>query len=205
MDTGRFTTAAILAGGQSRRMGYDKFNLRIGGRRLIDVVISTLRQEFDNIIVVANSDELILDAGVTLVRDEFAGCGPLAGIHAALRQAGSEYVYFMACDMPSISIDYIRHMKALAGTDSPDLVAGLNAGRPEPFHAFYARRIVPALEKRLADGQLRLQDLISQLDGLFVDETQIRTFSPDLGIFANINTEFELAAYLQNAEGRVKI
>lgn len=186
-------------------MGYDKFKLSIGGRRLIDVVISTLRQEFANIIVVANSDELILDAGVTLVRDEFAGCGPLAGIHAALSMAGSEYVYFMACDMPTISVDYIRYMKAQAGADSPDLVAGLNTGRPEPFHAFYARRIVPVLEQRMAAGQLRLQDMISQLDCRFVDEVIIRTFSPDLAIFANINTESELAAYLQNSESRTKI
>jgi molybdenum cofactor guanylyltransferase len=202
MGTNPFTTAAILAGGRSSRMGYDKINLRIGGLSVLDSTIDTLRLEFPSIIVVANQAERTPAPGVTLVKDEFVGLGPLAGIHAALKQADSEYVYIMACDMPEISLDYIRHLKALLSRQGADSIHGMTGSRPEPFQAFYARRILPVVEQQLKDGQTRLSDLISRLDCLLVAEADVRALCPDHSLFVNINTADDLESYRQRLESR---
>jgi len=197
MENNRFTTAAILAGGQSRRMGFDKFKLTIGSQRLLDAVTRQLAGVFSNIIVVANSNELIPGPGVTLIRDTYPGLGPLAGIHAALRQADCDYVYVLACDMPEINLDYICFLKDKLQGRNFDAAMGKIAGKSEPFQAFYARRILPLVEQNLFDRKLCLQDLIGQLDCLFADEKEIRRFSPELSVYDNINTAKELESYRQ--------
>lgn len=199
----RFTTAAILAGGLSRRMGYDKFKLTLGDNGLLDRLTEDLAREFSNIIIVANSDELSAPAGTTVVRDVYPGRGPLAGIHAALGAAGCEYVYCIACDMPEINLTYIRHLKERLSEQPADAVFGLINACPEPFQAFYSRRILPKIEQNLQAGQLRLHDLISSLNCLFISEDRVRTLSPDLGIYANINTPAERDKYLFCHTGRL--
>ena len=47
------------------------------------------------------------------VRDSIPGYGPLSGIHAAVKESKSEYVYLLACDMPHIDPDYISYMTGL--------------------------------------------------------------------------------------------
>jgi molybdenum cofactor guanylyltransferase len=98
--------------------------------------------------------------------------------------------------MPEINLAYIRHLKARLSDQPCDLALGLINNRPEPFQAFYNRQILPVLEQNLQTGQLRLRDLIRQLNCLFVPEVEIRSFSPDLGIYVNINTPAELEKYL---------
>lgn len=202
MENNRFTTAAILAGGQSRRMGYDKFRMTIGSQRLLDAVTAQLARVFSRIIIVANTDELVPAPGVTLIRDIFTGLGPLAGIHAALREADCDYVYVVACDMPRIDLDYIRCLKEKLQARDCDAALGLVNGRPEPFQAFYARRILPLAEQQLLTQSLRMQDLISRLDCLLIPEETVRRFSPGLEIYANINTAAELEDYRQQRAGR---
>ncbi|HAL74230.1 MAG TPA: molybdenum cofactor guanylyltransferase [Clostridiales bacterium] len=201
-ESERFTTAAILAGGQSRRMGYDKFRLTIGEKGLLDQLTDILSREFAHIIVVANSDDLVPPAGTTVIRDVYPGRGPLSGIHAALRASGSDYIFCMACDMPEINLAYIRHLKGRLSTRPYDAALGLVNACPEPFQAFYSRQVLPGIEQNLQIGRLRLQDLISSLNCLLIPENEIRSFSPDLGIFANINTPAELDKYRFSQAGR---
>jgi len=201
-DTDRFTTAAILAGGQSRRMGYDKFRLKLDEKGLLARLTEDLSLEFAQIIIVANSDDLVPPAGTSVIRDVYPGRGPLAGIHAALRASGSEYTYIIACDMPEISLAYIRHLKARLSAQPSDAALGLFNACPEPFQAFYSRQILPEVEQHLQNGQLRVQDLIGSLSCLLIPEDEVRACSPDLGIYANINSPAELGQYLFSHAGR---
>ena len=53
-----FGTAAILAGGRSSRMGFDKQLLMEDERLILETVIETLRQEFSDILIVTAKPHL---------------------------------------------------------------------------------------------------------------------------------------------------
>ncbi len=107
----KFGTAIILAGGKSSRMGFDKQFLIINEKRVMEIVISKLRAEFKEIIIVTNKPESYKNLADKVVSDIIKGKGPLSGLHAGLKHSSSKYSYFIACDMPNINIEYIRYMK----------------------------------------------------------------------------------------------
>lgn len=192
----RFATAAILAGGLSRRMGYDKYRLEIDGRRLLDSLIARLRDDFPQIIVVANTDDILLPDDIALTRDIFAGQGPLAGLHAALIQSRGDYVFLTACDMPLISRSAIQALRAGIGKRMPDVICWRTGGQPQPFQAFYHRRLIPELEQRLTNGRRKTRDLLAEADCLILDSEDHLLAAEN---FTNINTPQELTEWTLKA------
>src|SRR6476620_2572053 len=92
-------SAAILAGGQSKRMGTDKARLRLtpDGRTLIELVLAAVRAGADDIILVANDDRLT-DLGLRTVSDVYPDAGALGGIYSAIASARHEHCLVVACD-----------------------------------------------------------------------------------------------------------
>jgi len=196
----KFATAAILAGGKSSRMGFDKQLLSDRAQRLLSSVLDCLREEFPDILVVTSRPELYRDMGVRTCADAFADRGPLAGIQAALANSQSEYVYLLACDMPVVCLPYIRHMKErLRASDAPVCLTRRQE-RYEPFNAFYSRTLLEALTKRLQTGSNSLFYFISASAPLVIEEAEAAAFDAALRMFTNINTQSEYEAYL---DGRV--
>ena len=169
----RFTTAAILAGGLSRRMGFDKYKIQVGGKKLLDMLVDKLHQEFETLFIVANSDDIELPEGVILIRDDFPGQGPMAGIQAALKHADSDYVYVMACDMPQINLEYIRLMKTMLESRPAEACCFKNGTITEPFHAFYSKKAEPKIAELLRSGQRKAQAILDDLDCIAVEAEQL--------------------------------
>lgn len=196
----KFGTAAILAGGKSTRMGFDKQLLKINEKKLIDKLVSKLSVEFEEIIVVTNSPEYYLDFNFKVVKDIIVGKGPLSGIHAGLKESNSQFVYFIACDMPNINLKYIRYMKYKIRDLDIDIKAcvtrfGVNI---EPFNGFYSKDIVLDIEDYLAQGKRSLNQLIKQLQTYYVEEEEARMFSPNWDMFLNLNTKEDLEYFLKD-------
>src|SRR5919112_1734321 len=71
--------AAVLAGGQSRRMGTDKALLPLvaGGQPMLGVVLERLSAVADDVFVVANDEERYAPMGVRVVPDLHRDVGAL--------------------------------------------------------------------------------------------------------------------------------
>ena len=183
-----FGTAAILAGGKSTRMGYDKQCILTGR------ITAQLLAVFPDILVVTARPELY--RGVRTAADEFTDCGPLAGIHAAVKHSISEYVYITACDMPDFSPVYAAYlMDRIRETDAPACVTLREGGKIQPFHAFYGKALLPMLERDLAAGLNSPIKLLEGAGALLVGAEN----APD--IFRNLNTAEELARWRTNTAG----
>ncbi|MBQ4044826.1 MAG: molybdenum cofactor guanylyltransferase, partial [Lachnospiraceae bacterium] len=104
-----FETAVILAGGKSKRMGFDKQLLEKDHKRLTVALAESLLKLFDQVYVVTNTPELYRGLAVRTCSDLYPGQGPMAGIHSAFRASGSECIFVIACDMTGISPDLIRY------------------------------------------------------------------------------------------------
>jgi len=196
MNLQRFGSVAILSGGQSKRMGFDKSFITFNGKKLADIMIDRLSSEFSEFIISSNLGMAYLEHDVKYVRDIYPGMGPLSGIHAALKAASSKYVYFIACDMPEVNIDYIKYMKQRIGDNDYDICCTASSGdRIETFNAFYSTSILPDLDEYLKSGKTSLRDFIFSKKYLLIEEKIALTFSPDWGMFRNLNTPTELNEY----------
>lgn len=191
-----FGTAAILAGGKSSRMGFDKQLLMEDDRRILEKVIETLKAEFSDILIVTARPELYVGMGVRLFHDEYQGKGPLAGVHAALTNARSQYVYLLACDMPIVCLDFIRHMKTRLQESHAEVCVCQWDGRLEPFNTFYSRTLLPDVEKRLTTGNSSLFRFIYDTRACVIPQEDAAAFDKELNMFTNINTRTEYEKYL---------
>ena len=195
-----FSTAIILAGGKSSRMGFDKQFLKIKEKRVIDVVIDKLKEEFSEIIIVTNKPEEYKDSKHTVVSDIIKGQGPLSGLHVGLKYSKSKYAYFIACDMPNINIDYIRYMKQRLKQEKYKPMACVTTCEKfiEAFNAFYSKNLYEKIEESLKDDKRSVNSLLKRVDTLFIDEENTREFSPNWDMFINLNTQEELKNYTKN-------
>ena len=194
-------TGAVLAGGRSQRMGSDKGLLPFGGRRLIQVVLDTLRPLFSEVVIVANDPVTYGGFGVPVVPDRIPGKGPLGGIHAALSATPSPHAFCVACDMPFVSPTVVNHLCALApGYDA--VVPHLDAGC-EPLHAVYGRSCLRHVERMIREDRLRVDELLAVVRVRRVDAEELRRLDPSLRSFLNVNTpeELEAARRLLDQEG----
>ena len=107
------TSAAVLAGGLSSRLGFPKAQLRLGtGRTLLEDSVRKLRRISDDTFVVAN-DSTFDVPGVRREPDRIEGAAALGGIHAALVAARYDRVIVTGCDMPFLNVALLEMLKAI--------------------------------------------------------------------------------------------
>jgi molybdopterin-guanine dinucleotide biosynthesis protein A len=142
-------------------------------------------------LVVTNTPELYTSLGLPMVGDVFPDGGPLGGLYSGLRAVPGDAALCVASDMPFLSAPLLRHLSARAG--EADVIIPEAAGGPQTLHAVYRKACLPAMERRLRAGQLKIVDLLDDLRVLRVSASDIQPFAdPDLA-FMNLNTPEDLA------------
>ena len=194
-------TVVILAGGQSRRLGRDKAVEPFAGEPLIRRVIRRASEAVltQHVVVVvadpARAAALPLDDSHQTVVDVFPDCGSLGGIYTGLNASSTEWALVTACDMPFLSAPLLADMAGLR--DGVDAVVPVVDGRPEPTHALYSRRCLPAIESRLRAGQLKISGFFDDVAVRYLPENDVRRFDPDLLSFFNINRPEDLSRAME--------
>ncbi|MGQ9655534.1 MAG: molybdenum cofactor guanylyltransferase [Thermodesulfobacteriota bacterium] len=183
-------TGAILAGGQSRRMGTDKAFLEVGGRRIIDRTVELLGPLFPQLLLVTNNPVGYAYLGIRMVSDLLPGRGALGGLYTALFFSTTQHVFVVACDMPFLRVEVIRHL--LRQSQRWDVVVPQMGDHVEPLHAVYSRRCLPHVEALLQKGGRKVMDFYSSVRVLRVPEQEIRALDPELLSFRNVNTPEEI-------------
>ena len=185
-------TGIILAGGRSRRMGFDKQEIKIDGKLIVDYQAEILQRHFSQIIVVTRTPDIYRDVGYTLCQDYYEGLGPLAGIHAGLKGAESQGSFVIACDMPNINDGYISYIVQIFENSNALGLVAAHDGFIEPMAGIYSRDLIPILEEKLENRDLKIQSLIEENDFIKISKDQVEKFDPDLKIFQNLNYQEDL-------------
>jgi molybdopterin-guanine dinucleotide biosynthesis protein A len=179
--------AVILAGGQSNRMGRNKAFIPVEGRPLIQLLAERMQSLTGRIVISANDPLEYSFLNLPVVRDVYAGRGPLAGLHGAMRQVSAFMYLLLACDLPNLTVSLPRRMIEIAG--DYDIVAPVTADGAHPLCAVYRRTCLPVVEAHLEQGNNRMTDLLAdsslrvkRLDaneGHFHDENLLNLNTPE--------------------------
>jgi len=186
-------TAVILAGGGSRRMGRDKSLLPLDGQPMLAHVIAALMPLNLPILLVTNTREVHAPFDLPMVGDLHPGLGALGGLHSALTHITTDAALLVACDMPRLNTMLLADLIGLTEShpDSDAIVPRI-AGRAQPLHAVYQRRVLTTLESQIESGRLALNALLDLLSVRWVDADEMRPHDPRLDSFTNLNTPDDL-------------
>jgi molybdopterin-guanine dinucleotide biosynthesis protein A len=190
--------AAILTGGRASRLGgVRKATLSVGGTPIIARQIAVLARLAAPIFLVT-SMEAPADADLSVVRDEFPGCGALGGIYTAIVASPHPRTLVVACDMPFLSGALIEH---LASIDA-DLVIPRTERGYEPLCAIYSRACAAPIRARLARGELEASRLPEGVRVAEVGPETLVAYDPDGLLFVNVNTPHDYERATDAIEGR---
>ena len=183
-------SAAILAGGTSRRFGgRDKSALVVGGRSILDRQLTELMALTADILIVGGSGPAPANLTARVVADRVPGLGPLGGLHTALSEASGDATIVIACDMPYVSAPFLGHLLAL--TRDADAVVPYTDRGYHPLCAAYTRACLAPAAARLADGRLKMIDLFEDVRVRLVTADEIGAFGRPNRLLANVNTPAE--------------
>ncbi len=184
--------AAILAGGKGRRLGgVEKGLLKVGGKRIIERVLYSLR-DFENVIVCRDEHQSRLySTYASTITDILEGMGPLGGIHAALEHFKSN-VLVVSVDMPFLNHNICRILYEEC-TNATAVIPRWEDGRFEPTLACYSVKVKEGIERCYRLKEKRVIKAIEDLDGVkYYPVERLKRYDKDLLTFMNINTPEDL-------------
>ena len=186
----RGITGIVLAGGKSSRFGRNKALVEINGIRLIERVIGVVEPLFENLLVITNAPQDYAYLNLPMVEDLIKGLGPLGGIFTGLKTISDEAGFFVACDMPFLNAELIRHMAHL--TEDFDVVVPKLDWKIEPLHAIYSKSCIPAITELIENRDYQIFNFFKKVRVRYLSAREIREFDPELKFLLNINRPEEL-------------
>ena len=182
----------VLAGGKSVRMGgCNKALLDVGGAPILSRVVSVLDRIFEEVILITNSPKELAFLNKPMFPDLITGKGSFGGLWTGLHHCHSEYGFLVACDMPFLNEQIIRHLTALAGGDV-DVVIPQIKGYFEPLHAVYSVRCISHIEDLINESDLKIINFLPHVKVVPVPESELTVYDPELRFVMNLNTPEDL-------------
>lgn len=184
--------AFILAGGKSTRMGTDKAFVALDGRTLLARALDLARSATHDVRIVGEAAKFAAFAPV--VEDLFSQCGPLGGIHAALRASQAELNLILAVDTPFVPPALLPFLTTRArGARATVTVVRAGAGW-QPLCAVYRREFADIAEGALCMGRYKIDALFDAARTQVIEEKELESAGFSSRIFRNLNTKEELEA-----------
>jgi molybdopterin-guanine dinucleotide biosynthesis protein A len=178
--------AAILAGGQARRLGgVNKGTLTVGDSQIVDRQLAALRTVASTVFVVGRDSPAWSARGLAVVADDVPGAGALGGIYTAIVRSPCARTLVVACDLPFLSAAFLRRLDA---ERDADLVIPRSRRGYEPLCAIYSRACAADIHGRITRGALQASVLPQGVRVVELGLEVIATYDPEGLLFVNVNT-----------------
>ncbi len=158
-------TAALLAGGKSKRMGRDKGSLRVEWKGVSTFLwerqVAVLRSVEPDELIISGSRKEGYPEAVSVVPDRWPDMGPLGGIATCLERLRTDLLLVLAVDLACIQSEFAR--KLLGCTRTGCGVVPVHHNRFEPLVAVYPVTAVGIAIAQLEKGELAAQRFAERL------------------------------------------
>jgi len=179
-------TAFLLAGGKSSRMGADKAFLKFRGRTLLERALAVISQVCPSVAIVGDTAQFSNYGSV--VEDVYSGCGPLAGIHAALLRSSAELNLMLAVDIPFMSEDLLSYLLSAAEQSSAVVTVPRTRKGFQPLCAVYRREFANVADLALRAGEYKIDALFKGVSARIIEEGELEKAGFSERNFFNVNT-----------------
>jgi len=155
-------TLAVLAGGEGRRMGRAKGNLRVGGRGILEHLLERWKWPGPTMLVTAPGREYPLgwERFDREISDPVGGEGPLRGIVTAIEALTTSALVVATCDMPLVSGEQFQFLAAELDGRPGAVGVMLRRGESiEPFPSIYRAAALSRLKQQLLNGRRAVHSL----------------------------------------------
>ena len=191
-------TSSILAGGKSTRMRTDKAFVEFEGRTLLARALDLCRSVSADVRIVGSKEKFSSFAPV--IEDVFRGCGPLAGIHAALLASPTDLNLILAVDTPSISRAFLEYLIEQSKQATELAVVPHCGGHWQPLCAIYRRGFAVAAENALLAGRNKIDPLFGVVPTRTIQQEELKNAGFGFHMFENLNTPEELKSRRQSID-----
>ncbi len=184
--------AAILCGGRSHRMGFDKAAALLNrrGEPLLFSLAVELAARFADVTLVTNDLDKFSKMPEELfaferVLDLHPGAGPAGAIHTALAARPGRSLFIMACDMPDIDWGLAEKLAELMEAEGADVAVPRHGALREPLFGFYGPAALSVFGRGLAAGLRKVWLFYDELKIAYLDLNEDEAVS---SVLRNINT-----------------
>jgi molybdenum cofactor guanylyltransferase len=195
-----------MAGGASSRFGRDKALAEVGGIPMIARMIEVLQRVAKKVTIVGPLEKYA-NFGVEIVRDRWAGEGPLGGIITALEDAAKSpadggWNLILSCDMPFLTPEWLVFLSERAAKSKAQVVYPHSTSGPEPLCACWQTGAATKLRSGFERGVRKVTEGIALLQAEVLDEQDWKRFDSAGRLFWNMNTaaDYEEARRILQAE-----
>lgn len=186
-------SAILLTGGASRRMGFDKASIKVGGEPIVVRLARTLRGAGWEPTVLGTSP--LESYGFQADTESFGG--PLSALRGFTPK--SDLIFVLSCDVPLFHSKILEVLEVRLG-DKQAAIPSLD-GRAQPLCGLYRREAWDRLH-RLESS--RTMDWIEALEVEVVSEYELRQSNIHPDWCRGVNTRSELNTLLASASWAVE-
>jgi len=186
---------AILAGGQSKRMGKDKLFLEFNKKKLIEYTIDKVKKYLKKVIIITNQDnEFFFKNNLTTVKDCIEGqLGPLVGILTAMKWAKENlnkcsWIATFPCDTPFFPESIIKSFIEESEKKESLILCASSHGRKHNIFGLWSLDLYDKLKDDLINKKVRKVQDWTEKNKIKNLEFEFKDYDP----FFNINTEEDL-------------
>ena len=186
---------AILAGGQSKRMGKDKLFLELNNKKLIEHTIDKVKKYLKQVIIITNQkNEFFFEKNLTTVEDCIEGqLGPLVGILTAMEWAKQNFkkcswIATFPCDTPFFPDSVIKNFIKESEKKESLLLCASSHGRKHNIFGLWSLDLYDKLKNDLVNKKVRKVQDWTEKNKIKNLEFKFKDYDP----FFNINTQEDL-------------
>ena len=187
---------AILAGGQSERMGQDKATLELQGQRMLEHIAEVTSPIAPTAVFGRDDADRFDLPRIPFIPDSQPGLGPLGGLKTALEHFQCP-VMLLGCDMPLLDLSAVMWLsEAFADSTADDGLISTRDGEVEPLYSVYRTAVLDLIDEALAADQKSLHQLVERGD--FERRSVPSSLAERL---TNINTREEYERLVEHLDG----
>ena len=191
----------VLAGGKSQRFGEDKSQVKLGGKLLIDYILSEIIEEFNEILVVTNNSINFKHSDKILVIEDIKkNLGPLGGVLTAMKWVKDnnkdyKWISTFPADTPFFKHSILQKFLQNIQPDESKLFFIKSNNTRHNIFGLWSIDLMDKLEEDLDKGERKVEMWANSI-GVKTVNIEFNSKDP----FFNINTKEDL----EKAKDRLK-